>query len=121
MYQAHFNLAKLLTKRGRSREAVAHFREAVAANPEFAAGQLYLAKALLDAGDLQAAELAARQGMARRPPPDIAPLGHYTLADIYARLGREADSAREAAAGRRLEHARRDRQSSLNARPSGSP
>ncbi len=121
MYQAHFNLAKLLTKRGRSPEAVAHFREAVDANPEFAAGQLYLAKALLDAGDLQAAELAARQGLARRPPPDIAPLGHYTLADIYARLGRKADSAREAAAGRRLEHARGDRQSSLNPRPSGSP
>ena len=31
------------------------------------------------------------------------PLGHYVLADVYSRLGREADAAREAAAGQRAE------------------
>jgi arylsulfatase A-like enzyme/Tfp pilus assembly protein PilF len=105
MYQAHFNLAKLLAKAGRPAEALTHYRESVRANPGFSGGHLYLAKALLDAGDLEAAEAAAHEGLSREPDRTIAPLGHYVLADVYARLGRDADAAREAAAGRRLEQA----------------
>jgi hypothetical protein len=31
------------------------------------------------------------------------PLGHYVLADVYSRLGREAEAARQIAAGNRAE------------------
>ena len=103
VYRAHFNLAKLLAAAGQRPQALDHFDRAVAANPEFGTGYLYLAKARLDAGDLDGAETAARQGIARRPDADIAPLGHYVLADVYSRRGRPQDAAREAAEGRRLE------------------
>lgn len=103
LYQPHFNLAKLLSKDGRHREAVKHFREAVDANPEFGTGYLFLAKALLDIGDLQEAEDAARRGLTSKPDAAMAPLGHYVLADVYSRQGRDAEAARQLAAGRRAE------------------
>ena len=102
-YRASFNLAKTLLRSGRPQEAAARFREAVDSNPEFATGQLYLAKALLDAGDLQAAREWALKGLAARPERSAVPLGHYVLADVYTRLGRTQDAAREAAAARRRE------------------
>jgi arylsulfatase A-like enzyme/Tfp pilus assembly protein PilF len=102
-YAAAFNLGKLLMRSGRPFEAAARFRDAVAANPEFAEGYLYLAKALLDAGDLRGAEHAARTGLKARPRPTLEPLGHYVLADVYNRLGRSGDADRELAAARALE------------------
>lgn len=102
-YRAQFNLAKLLAAAGRTADAVAHFAEAVDANPDFGSGYLYLAKARLDVDDLDGAEAAATRGMTLRPDADIAPLGHYVLADVYSRRGRPKDAAREAAEGRRLE------------------
>jgi arylsulfatase A-like enzyme/predicted Zn-dependent protease len=103
VYRAHFNLAKLLAAAGQPAQALEQFDRAVAANPDFGTGYLYLAKARLDAGDLDGAETAVRQGMARKPDADIAPLGHYVLADVFSRRGRPQDAAREAAEGRRLE------------------
>ena len=105
-YGAQFNLAKLLLKEGRLADATARFRAAVEARPEFAEGYLYLAKALLDGGNLPAAERAAKDGLARAPQPSIAPLGRYVLADIYSRLGRENEAARQVALARRLEQRR---------------
>jgi arylsulfatase A-like enzyme/tetratricopeptide (TPR) repeat protein len=105
-YRAQFNLAKLLTAAGRTAEAVRHFELAVDANPEFGSGYLYLAKARIDVGDLGGAETAAIKGMTLKPDAAIAPLGHYVLADVYARQGRPADAAREEAAGRKLESRR---------------
>ena len=101
-YRAAFNLAKLLQKAGRQQEAVARFRKAVEIEPAFGTGQLYLAKALLDVGDLQGAEEWARKGLLAKPDPRIAPLGHFVLADVFNRLGRPKDAEREAAAARRL-------------------
>lgn len=102
-FRASFNLAKLLLKAGRTREAADRFREAVDANPEFAIGHLYLAKAQLDAGDLKSAQESARKGLELGPERKLAPLGHYVLADVYTRLGRPRDAAREVAAARKLE------------------
>jgi len=102
-YRAAFNLAKLLQKTGHNQEAVAHFRRVAELAPEFATGHLYLAKALLDGGDLTGAERWARKGLASHPDRQIAPLGHYVLADVYNRQGRSADAAREVAAARRLQ------------------
>jgi arylsulfatase A-like enzyme/Tfp pilus assembly protein PilF len=101
-YRAAFNAAKLLQKIGRSREAIAHFRTAVEIDPSFGTGQLYLAKALLDAGDLGGAEQWARAGLTNKPEPRLAPLGHYVLADVYERQGRAADARREVEAANRL-------------------
>jgi predicted Zn-dependent protease len=96
----------LLSKAGRSPEAVVHFRNAVGANPQFGPGYLYLAKALLDTGDLAASEEAVHRGMASKLDRQVAPLGHYVLADVYARQGREKDARRESELGQRLEHGR---------------
>ena len=101
-YRAAFNAAKLLQKIGRNRETVAHFRKAVEIDPSFGTGQLYLAKALFDAGDLAGAEQWARSGLTNKPEPRIAPLGHYVLADVYERQGRAADAQREMDAAKRM-------------------
>jgi arylsulfatase A-like enzyme/predicted Zn-dependent protease len=103
LYQPHFNLAKLSSRGGRPADALMHFRAAVDKNPEFGTGYLYLAKALLDAGDLTAAEQSAKRGLASKPDASMAPLGHYVLADVYAQQGRESDAARHVAAGKRAE------------------
>jgi arylsulfatase A-like enzyme/Tfp pilus assembly protein PilF len=102
-YRAAFNLAKLLQKAGRSAEAVAQFRKVAELQPEFGNGHLYLAKALLDTGDLAGAEQWAKKGLGSTPDAKIAPLGHYVLADVYNRQGRTADAAREVAAARKLQ------------------
>ena len=103
IWQAHFNLGKILSRIGRAKDAAQHFRAALEANASFGSGYLYLAKALLDTGDLPAAEAAALKGLASDAAPDVRPLGHYVLADIYTRTGRERDAARQVAIGRRLE------------------
>lgn len=103
LYQPHFNLAKILQRASRQSEALQHYRAAVEKNPRFGSGWLYLSKALLDAHDLKEAEAAALRGLQADPDPAIMPLGHYVLADVYARLGRNAESAKHAAAGQRAE------------------
>ena len=105
LYQPHFNLGRLLARGGRQADALNHFRAAVDKNPEFGTGFLYLAKALLDTEDFKGAEEAATRGLASKPDPAMVPLGHYVLADVFARQGREADSARHLAAGKRAERA----------------
>ena len=99
-YRAAFNAAKLLQKIGRTQEAVARYRQAVEIDPAFGTGQLYLAKALYDAGDLKGAEEWARKGLTNNPEPRMAPLGHYVLADVYERQGRAGDARREVEAGK---------------------
>jgi choline-sulfatase len=94
-YRAAFNLARLLQGSGRADEAIAFFLKAVEASPTFGTGQLYLAKALLDRGDLAGAERWAKGGLANGPDPRLAPLGHFVLADVYNRQGRTADARRE--------------------------
>ncbi len=67
-YGAQFNLGKLLLKEGRLAEATTRFRAAVDARPEFAEGYLYLAKALLDGGDLPGRGAGRDRGAVRNPP-----------------------------------------------------
>jgi tetratricopeptide (TPR) repeat protein len=102
-HRAAFNLAKLLQKRGRLAEAIAQYRRVVELQPDFGTGQLYLAKALLDSGDLAGAAEWARKGLAANPDPRMAPLGHYVLADVLNRQGRETEARREVAAAERLQ------------------
>lgn len=101
-FRAAFNLAKLLQQKGQRAEALALFRRVTELAPDFGTGQLYLAKALLDAGDLAGAEQWARKGLETKPDPNIAPLGHYVLSDLYNRQGRFKAAERELNAARRL-------------------
>jgi arylsulfatase A-like enzyme/Tfp pilus assembly protein PilF len=102
-YSASFNLGRLLAGMRKPAEAQVRFRQAVEANPQFGAGYLYLAKALLDTDDLPAAEAAALKGLRTNDDRSIAPLGHYVLADVYNRMGRLRDAERHARLGRSLE------------------
>jgi tetratricopeptide (TPR) repeat protein len=101
-YRAAFNAAKLLQKIGRTHEAIAHFRKVVEIEPAFGTGHLYLAQALLEAGDLDGAEQWARSGLQHHPEPRLTPLGHYVLADVYEQRGRMAEAKRELATAERL-------------------
>jgi len=104
-YRAAFNLAKLLQQTGRPREALERFRQVATLAPDFAIGRLYLAKVLLDTGDLPDAEREAKAGLSQSPDPSMAPLGHYVLADVYNRQGRLAEARSQQRAGDRLARA----------------
>ncbi len=101
-YRAAFNLAQLLQRSGRTREALERFRQVASLAPEFAIGRLYLAKALLDGSDLEGAAREAKAGLALGPEPALAPLGHYVLADVYNRQGRSAEARAQQQAGDRI-------------------
>lgn len=87
---------------GRTEDQRAAYKSSIESNPEFAEGHLFLAKLELDRGQLADAIRLATRGLELKPRPDLAPLGHFVLSDAYAREGRSADAAREAAEGRRL-------------------
>ena len=58
------------------------------------------------AATCQGAAQAATEGLSQKPDRAIAPLGHYVLADVYSRMGRENEAAREVARARALERGR---------------
>lgn len=101
-FMAHFNLAKLYGKTGQPRQMIEHFHKSIEINERFAVGYLYLAKAHLDAGDLDQALTFAKKGIALGPEPSMAPFGHLILVDTYNRLGRFEEAARELAVAERL-------------------
>ena len=94
-FRSHFNVAKLYGAMGDRDRMEASLRAAIGHNDEFAVGHLYLAKALLDRGELREAEETALRGLALEPEPEMAPLGHFVLADVYNRQGRTAEAERE--------------------------
>ncbi len=103
-YKAWFNLGKVYESVGDRVRQEEAFRSAIDANPDFAEGYLYLAKLYLESDrKLDEAVELAKKGNALHPRPDIAPLGHYLLADLYNRLGRPAEAQREARLGQALE------------------
>jgi arylsulfatase A-like enzyme/Tfp pilus assembly protein PilF len=105
--RARFNLAQLLRARGDRAGYLAQLREGVAKAPEFGPCFFFLAREELDAGRLEDAMQLARRGLAVDTHSEVAPLGHYVLADVYSRRGDRARAELEAQAGRRLERARR--------------
>ncbi len=101
-YMAQFNLGKVYEQLGNRNEQLSAYKAAVESNPDFAEGHLFLAKLYLDLGQLDDAIRLARRGTELKPEAELAPLGHFVMADAYARQGRTADAARESAEGRRL-------------------
>lgn len=93
--RAHFNVAKIHGQSGRAEEMIEHLEESVAADPSFIVGVLYLANAYLERGRLERARALAMRGVELGPEPSLAPFAHFILADVYQRLGRPDDAARE--------------------------
>jgi arylsulfatase A-like enzyme/Tfp pilus assembly protein PilF len=101
-YMAQFNLGKLYERLGDREGQLKAYEDAIASNPRFAEGNLFLAKLYLDRHDFTRAESLARRGLEIAPDGEWAPLGHFVLSDADAALGRREEAAREAAEGRRL-------------------
>ena len=104
-YKAAFNLSRLYEQIGERELEIDALKQSIDGNPDFADGHFFLAKAYLDARRQpgRGRQPRAEGARARRPTSEMAPLGHYVLADIYNRQGRPAEAAREAALGRALE------------------
>jgi arylsulfatase A-like enzyme/Tfp pilus assembly protein PilF len=103
-FKAAFNMSLLYERVGDRDGQIGALKQSIESNPRFAEGHVFLAKAYLDAGrNLDEAVQLARKGIDLKPSPQVAPLAHYVLADLYSRQGRPADSQREAALGRALE------------------
>jgi tetratricopeptide (TPR) repeat protein len=106
-YQAAFNLSLLYERTGQRDLRIDALKMSVDGNPAFAEGHIFLAKAYLERGsNLDEAAALARKGLGLSPSPEVAPLGHYVLADIYNRQGRPADAQRAVATARALESRR---------------
>lgn len=101
--RARFNLAQLLRERGDQPGYLDELRAGVEKAPEFGGCFFFLAREELRAGRLDAAQDLARRGLAAENPSELAPLGHYVLADVYNRRGERAKADAEVAAARRLE------------------
>jgi tetratricopeptide (TPR) repeat protein len=103
-YMAAFNLSLLYERTGQKDLRIDALKQSIDGNPAFAEGHVFLAKAYLERGlNLEEAAAIARKGISLSPRPEVAPLGHYVLADIYNRQGRPAEASREVAMGRTLE------------------
>jgi arylsulfatase A-like enzyme/Tfp pilus assembly protein PilF len=101
--KARFNLAQLLRQRGDREGYLAELQLSIEKAPEFGPAFFFLAREELAAGGLTGAEELARRGLEVDPRSDVAPLGHYVLADVYSRRGERAKAAAEAGAARSLE------------------
>ena len=100
--KASFNLAQLYQKRGDRSSQIATLKQAVEQSPKFPEGKLFLAKAYLDAGiNFPEAIGLARESLSLNLRPELTSLAHFVLADLYNRVGRPDDAAREVALGRR--------------------
>ena len=103
-YKAAFNLSRVYAQMGEKQLEMDALRQALDGNPKFADGHFFLARATLAAGgDVNEAARLAREGLKLAPTSEMAPLGHYVLADIYNRRGQPGEAAREVAIARSLE------------------
>jgi arylsulfatase A-like enzyme/Tfp pilus assembly protein PilF len=104
--KAWFNLAQLRRARG-DRAGQRELLSGCLEQAKFAPCAFFLAREELLAGDLEAAERRAREGLEISSASEVAPLGHYVLADVYNRRGQPAEARRQVDLARRLEAALR--------------
>lgn len=88
--EVHNGLAYVLARQGRTDEAIAEFRAAIAADPKFVPAYNNLAEALARQGKLEDAAEYYRRSLAERPNPSV----HNALGNILQQLGR-TDEAKE--------------------------
>ena len=68
-----------------------------ATGPDWGVGRFFLARTLLESGDLNGAKTEALKGLDLDAKSEFAALGHYVLADVYERQGQRALAAAEGA------------------------
>jgi len=103
--RARFNLAQLLREGGDRAGYLRELEAGVERAPEFGACFFFLAREELGAGRLERAAELARQGLEAENRTEVAPLGHYVLADVLNRQGRPAEAQEQASKARKLEAA----------------
>jgi arylsulfatase A-like enzyme/predicted Zn-dependent protease len=101
--RARFNLAQLLRQRGDRAGYLAELRQGVEKADRFGPCYFFLAREELGAGRLEAAADLARRGLEADGDSEVAPLGHYVLADVYNRRGERDRAREEVGKARRLE------------------
>ena len=101
--RARFNLAQLHRAGGDRDRYLTGLRDCVSKAPEFGACYFYLAREELGAARLDQAADLAKRGLEVQPGSDVAPLGHYVLADVYNRRGQGKQAQEEVAKAQRLE------------------
>jgi tetratricopeptide (TPR) repeat protein len=101
--KARFNLAQLLRQRGDREGYLRELRASVEKAPEFGPSHFFLAREELQAGRLDEAAALSRRGLEADARSELAPLGHYVLADVLNRKGDHAEAALEVQKARRLE------------------
>jgi arylsulfatase A-like enzyme/tetratricopeptide (TPR) repeat protein len=102
-FKAHFNLGRLLGKSGDTTGAIASLKKCVEIEPDWPIGRFYLAQALLQSGDLDGAKSEALRALQIDDKSPYAALGHYVLADVYNRGGKEALALAELRKGKALD------------------
>lgn len=103
--KARFNLAQLLKHRGDRAAYLAELRAGIERAPEFGPCYWYLAREELGAGRLAEAAELARRGLEAQPGSEVAPLGHYVLADVFTRQGQADRAQAEVAKAQKIEAA----------------
>ena len=105
--KARFNIAQIYRERGDRGDYLRELSASIEKAPEFGPSFFFLARERLSAGDLEVAADLARRGLAAEPGSEVAPLGHYVLADVYTRQGQPAKAQEEVEKAKRLEAALR--------------
>ncbi len=105
--KARFNLAQLERQRGNQAGFISELRASTEKAPDFGPSFFFLAREELNAGRLDAARDLAERGLKVDNISEVAPLGHYVLADILSRQNKPKEAQEEAAKGKALESRKR--------------
>ena len=105
--KARFNLAQLERQRGNMAGYLNELRLSTEKAPDFGPAFFFLAREELNAGRLDSARDLAQRGLKVDNISEVAPLGHYVLADILSRQNKPKEAQEEAAKGKALDTRRR--------------
>ena len=99
LMEAHVYLVVVYAHLNRVPEEIRECRTVLEVIPEHYGSNLNLGRFLAQSGDLEGAILSLQKAASIRP---TVPVPHIYLADVYAKLGREADAQREREEAERL-------------------
>ena len=88
----NYRYGSVLLKQDRTREAMPFLRAAVESDPSIRPAHYQLGKALLDEGNVDAAETSLLNAIAPNAPEQTLMSAHYQLSQLYRRQGRTAEA-----------------------------
>jgi tetratricopeptide (TPR) repeat protein len=89
--ETHNGLGYVLTRQGRTDEAIEEFRRAIDANPKFTPAYNNLAEALVKQGKLEEAASYYRRSLAEKPTAAV----YRALGDVLGKLGKTDEAAEQ--------------------------